>query len=231
MADLLGKASELTGIGGGGGGGIGNVITIFAVVIIFGLIAIGATYLIVIRLQFKHRIVIFERVDGIPKVTRRDRARTMKIGKAGDEAFYLKKHKKIIPSPSIQTGNNIYWFWISDDGEWMNFGPGNFDEDRRELGAHFLDKEVRHTRTALQHSIEDRYSQPGFWEKYGGIVAYTVLILVTAIGFWLIIDKLIEVSNATSGAVDAAKGVLEETKRVLSGLDTITSGGSGYVQS
>lgn len=229
---ILGQASELTGIGGGGqiAGGITNIIKIGGLVLFFGAIIAFVVVYFVLRAKYKFRVVIFERVDGRFKVTRRDMAKSEKLGEGGDEVFFLRKHKKLLPAPTIQTGNNIYWYFISDDGEWINFGPGDFDENRREIGAQFLDKEMRYARTSLDYMVKERYDKPGFWERYGGMVAYTVLILVTAIGFWLLLDKMLEISGSVNGAVQTAKEVLEESARLLGAIDTIQSGGAGYIQ-
>lgn len=129
--------------------------------------------------------------------------------------------------PSIQSGKNTFLYFISDDGEWINFSHGDFDENRREAGAQFLDKEMRYARTSLQHLGEERYSGRGFWEKYGGMVAYSVLILVTCIGLWLIVDKMVEFHSTSSSVMNIAEQVLDKANQILGNVDSINSGGSG----
>lgn len=226
--DLLGQGADLVGIGGGGGFN-GSSITIFLLVIGFVIVGGFCAFLIIMRKQFKYNAVIFERVDGRFKVTGKDRAKKIKLGGHGDEIFQLQKRKKVLPMPTIQTGNNTYWYFISDDGEWINFGPGDFDENRREVGAQFLDKEMRYARSSLEYAFRERYDGPDFWQKYGGLVAYTALILVTAIGFWLLIDKMVDVAGTVKGAVDSAAKVLEATERLLGAADNVQSGGSGFI--
>lgn len=228
MVDLVGEAGNLIGLGGGTGFDVGNIVLIFVGFIFFAIVAAAGTYYIVNRIQYKLKIIIFQRVDGRFKVTARDKAKIIKVGEAGDDAFVLRKFKKMIPSGNIQTGDRTYWYFISDDGEWINFSPGDFDEDRREMGSQFLDREMRYARTSLQQMTKERYNKPNFLEKYGGMIAYSILILVTCIGFFLIVDKMLDVAAASSSAVEASKGVLTETKRILGYIDTI-QGGSGIV--
>ena len=228
-ADFFGTAGDMLGVGAGGGFDLTMVIGIVVLIIVFAIIAAVATYFIVSAKQFKLEVIIYEKIGGEMRPNRRDKAKRIYIGNGGDEALFLRKHRKILPMPTIQVRPNTFYYAISDDGEWVNFKFGDFDKDRKEMGATFLDKEMRYARTSLQYMSKERYDKRGFWEKYGGIVAYAALILVTAIGYWLLIDKMIDLSQASSGAVNAAQAVLEETKRILGILDTLT-GGSGLSQ-
>ena len=223
--DLVGGFNDLTG-GVGSGIDFGLIITIFALIVLFAVIGGIAAFVIASQMQFKVKVRVFERVAGKFRPTRSDKAKRMIIGQGGDEILYLKKHKKMLPMPTIQATQNTYWFFISDDGEWINFELGDFDDDRRAMGASFLDKEMRYARAGLQLMAKERYDKRGFMEKYGGMIAYAVLILVTSVGFWLLIGEMIDVSQASTGAINAAKEVLAETGRILGSLDTI-KGGSG----
>ena len=235
MASLLGQVGEMTGIGQGGGNaiksgmGVGDFFTVLLVILIFGIIAAVVTVMIVLRRQYKYKIVIFERVDGRFKVTRRDGAKSIKIGNQGDEVFFLRKHKKILSTPQIQTGDNTFWFYVSDDGEWINFGPGDFDENRREMGAFMLDKEMRAFRMALHHLADQRMGVGNFWEKYGGVIAFGVLILMLSIGFWLVTREMAKIVGSMGGLIEAAKSVVEATNNLLGGLSNVQGGGTGYI--
>ena len=225
-ADFIGTAGSLLG-GNGGGPDITLIITIFAFIILFAVIGGIAAFVIASQMQYKLKVRIFERVAGKFRPTRADKARRLVLGNGGDEVLMLKKHKKMLPMPTIQALQNTYWFFISDDGEWINFELGDFDEDRKAMGSTMVDREMRYARGALQLMAKERYDKRGFLEKYGGLIAYSVLILVTAVGFWLLIDKMIDVSSAAAGAVNAAEKVLQETGRILGSLDNVKTGGSG----
>lgn len=228
MVDLIGEAKGLTGIGAGSGGSVAQTLFIL-MLIILGAIVIGVvTYFVVKRMQYKFKIVIFQKVGGVPQPSLRDKGRMVRLGESGDTALRLLKAKKLLPTPTIQTGIKTFWYYVSDDGEWMNFGPGDFEESRREMGATFLDKEMRYARTSLQAMAKERYDKGSFLTKYGGIIAYGIFILITAIGFYLLLDKMTEVSAAAGGAVEAASAVLEKTSEILGSLDNL-QGGSGIV--
>lgn len=231
MVDILSKAGQLTGIGQGGGGGVdaGTVILFVAIAILFSIICAIGTWFFVRWWQYKFKIIIFQRINGQFQETTRRRARIIPVGKGGDQAIILNKPKKILPMPTIQSGKNTFNYFISDDGEWINFSFGDFDEDRREAGSLFLDKEMRYARTSLQHMGEERYAGKGFWEKYGGMVAYSVLILVTCIGMYLIVDKMVEFHGSMSVTMDVAKNVLDKADQILGKVDSINSGGSGLI--
>lgn len=233
--DLISEGKSIIGIGAKEGvakTGVsgGTIMFIIVLILIFITLALLLTLWLLKRKQFKYKIIIFERIDGRFQVSRRDKARRLPIGKSGDEVMYLRKFKKFLPTPTIQTGINTYWFFISDDGEWINFGTGDFDENRREMGAKFLDKEMRYARVGLDTMIKERHDKPSFWEKYGGLIAYTVLILVTAIGFWLLMDKMLDVSASAGGAVDSARGVLEQIDKILAKVNNVCTGGAGYTE-
>ena len=227
MVDIVSSAGKLTGFGGGGGSNATLIITFFLVAIFIMVACAFGTWWLIRFLQYKYKIVVFQRINNQFQETTRVKARIIPIGRGGDQAILLNKPAKILPMPSIQSGKNTFNYFVSDDGEWINFSFGDFDEDRREVGSQFLDKEMRYARTSLQKMGEERYNETGFWEKYGGMVAYSVLILVTCIGMWMVVDKLVDFSVSISGSMDTATKVLEKADQILGKVDNINSGGSG----
>lgn len=228
MVDLIGSAKDLTGLGTGGGIDVTLIITILALIVVFGMLAGGLTWWIVTKKSYRITIKKWERINGRFQEVGIDKGKVIPIGGGGDSAIFLKKHKKILPMPVIQTGINTYWYFVSDDGEWINFGPSDFDEDRKVMGAQMLDREMRYARTSLQALGKERYNKTSFLEKYGGMIAYAALIIVTAVGFWLLIDKMLDVAGSTAAAMEASKEVMKEAARLLGSLDNL-KGGSGIV--
>ena len=229
MADFLQSAGDLTGIGQSAGGGTDvTLIVIFFVIAMFVMVgtAVG-TWMLIRWYQYKYKIIIFQRINGQFQETMRKKARILPIGKGSDQVLLLNRPKKLLPMPSIQSGKNTFNYFISDDEEWINFRFSDFDDDRRSAGAQFLDKEMRYARTSLQHLGEERYNAKGFWEKYGGVIAYASLIMITCIGMWLIIDKMVEFQGVSTATMSAAEQVLDKLGGVLGGVDNIATGGSG----
>lgn len=197
------------------------VITLIVFLIIFALLAAVSTWLIINRLLFSKKIVLFEKVGKTIEPTRKDRARILKWGDSGDTVFFTRKTKKYLPTPTIQTGRNTFWYYMREDGEWINIGIEDIDTKMKEVKAHFLDKEMRYGRVALHRNLEERFKKITFWDKYGGFIAYTVLIVIISISMYLMFDKFIAISNGLSGAMDAADKVIDKLNILLVNMDRI----------
>ena len=211
------------------GGGILTVVMFFVIIIILIMIGALVTYFVIMALVYNKRIVIFEKIGGRAEVTIRAKAREVKVGDGGDTAFYIQRVKKFVPTPTIQTGRRTYWYYKRNDGELINIGISDIDEQMRVVKAHFLDKEMRYSRTALQRNMRERYDKLKFWDKYGGLIMYTVLIAITGIMVYLLFDKFIEVSSSVASAVNSAKEVLDASRDLLLAVDNVQSGSGGIV--
>ncbi len=193
-------------------------------------VALGTlTYFIMQRRKFNKKIIILEKVNGQYQPTSNDWAMNYKIGQGGDVVFFLKKNKKYLPMASLQTGVRTYWFAIREDNEWINIGIDDIDFEMRKIKAKFLDKEMRLSRVALQRNMRERFDKPGFWMKYGGLVAYIGLIAITGIMFWLLLDRAIGAIGDVESLLNTQTEVMELAKDVLAAIDGIKSGGTGYV--
>ena len=206
-----------------------NFITWLLVAVIF-IVVIGAVaYLVIKRLKFNKKIIIWERINQNFEPTRKDWAMEMKLSLIGDTIFYLKGHKKYIPNPSFQVGRRTYHYFIREDGEWINFRFEDFDESSRTMGAKFLDKEMRFARTQIQKGLGDRYDKPGFWKQYGLLVVSIAFIVVVGMMFWLSLDKFIDIIGATANILDKLEPLLDRSDDILVSIDNVCTGGSGYI--
>lgn len=209
------------------GAGIANAITLLIIAVLILIIVIALVIGIIYLLRFNKKIIMFTDVNGKPEIVGRTRGTFITIKETGDTVLYLRRPRKYLPTPRIQTGRNTYWYFIREDQEWINIGLGDINEQFREIGARFLDTEMRYARTALQAKIKERYEKPGFWATYGTLIVNFGAIAIIMIFLWLIVDQLIDLAGTVNSAVDAAADVMEETKRILGSLDSIQSGGSG----
>jgi len=209
--------------------GLIPVITFFIFFIIIAILIAILAYFIAIMKIYNKKIQIFEKIGGRIILTKKDRAREIKIGNTGDTAFRTRKTKKILPTPSIQSGKRVYWFYIREDNEWINFGIGDIDEEMRQIKAHFLDKEMRYARTQLQKSMQERYQKITFLEKYGGLLVWTFFLIIMGIVMWLWFDKLTEMAGVAKDSLESARQVQELAKDTLISVDNIRSGGSGII--
>lgn len=240
-ADLLQTTGDILNYGSGQGLGIdvGFILVMLIVLIIGGLAAAGIVIWISYMRQFKIKINKFEKINGRYINEANLRARVVPVGNGGDSAFLIRKPRKILPIANLQSGINTYNYFVSSDGEWINFEFGNFDEDRKEMGAHMLDMEMRYARTSLQHLGKERYGKATFMQKYGGMIAYSVLITITIVGMFIIVKEMASTASAASSMVqvasrasvessEATKEVLHEVARILGAVDGI-KGGSGII--
>lgn len=194
-------------------------------ILILVIIAAGiAVWFAIQRKRFNKKIVIWEKVGNTFEPTIKDKAMEMKHGSVGDTIFFIKRMKKYVPTPSLQTGRNTFYFFKRQDGELINFTPADFDLKSKELGAQFLDKEMKYARTSLDGSWKERYEKQNFWDKYGQQIVNFGSIVIIMLFLWLIVKELMDISGAIQGAINAAKEVQESTKEILIGLDNIKNG-------
>jgi len=203
-----------------------SVVTFAVILFIVAIIFAVILFIVLTATKYNKKLVIFQKVGKTIEVVKRDRAMVVKFGEAGDTIFFVKKSKKYLPDPSIQTGRNTYWYYIREDGEWINFGIEDIDEKFKELKIHYLDKEMRYARTQIQRNLKERYDQPNFWTKYGGLIAYIGLVAMTGIMMWLLFDKFLDIASSVNVAIDKAAEVQETTKQIIGGLDGLKATGS-----
>ncbi len=205
-----------------GGSSLLTFITWLLIAVIF-LVCVGVGAWFFVRwLKFNNKIIIFEKIAGRFEHTKTDKAMEIKVSLAGDTAFFLRRHKKYLPRPTLQAGRRVYWFFIRSDGEWINIVPEDFDEKARTLGAKFLDKEVRYARSQIQKGLKERYDKDSFWKSHGATILTFSFIALIAVMSWFLFDKWIEGLNAVPNILDKLSILIEK-------VDNACTGGAGYV--
>lgn len=227
LSDITSKIPDL----GIDTGQIFGALTWLAIITVLGIIVGITTWIILSGKKFNIKVIVFEKISGRFEQTGSYKAMIQTIGDAGDTVLFIKKIKKFVPTPSIQTGRNVYWFFIRKDREWINAGIEDFDEKSEEMNVYFLDKEMRYARAALQKNLKERYAKLSFLEKYGGLIVWTTLCLIIIVGFVLFMDKMIEITGAVDVMVqtgaEQTEIVLKAAEGVINKLDNVC-GGSGY---
>jgi len=230
MVDISGEVGSLfTGVKAFGLQTVGLVAWFFIVVIL--AITVGViTFMVVRRKRYNIKLIIFEKVNGKYQPTRKDVAIEMKYSYDGTTVFYLRKHKKILPRGTIQTGARIYWYKIRDDGEWENVDPYGFVEDADSDHQNLLHKDMRLARASIQKGHRERFEKKQSWlAQNWTIVLGVAFIAMLGIMVFLLFDKFIDVSNSINGAIQATGTVLERTEVIIARMDTICQGGTGYL--
>ena len=211
--------------------GFVGVIAILLYIFIFCVILGIIVYIVLMNLRYNKRIVIFENLAGKGYVpVGKDRAMLYKIGDSGEEILKLRRRKSFKSSYGKKMGKNTYWFAIGGDGYWYNVTLEDLDTKKLEMGVNPVDRDMRYMHVAIRRNIQQRFDKPGFWEKYGGLIAYTILILITGIMMWLLFDKYITITNQLNAGIQTGKEVMDAASDVLAAVDNInTQRASGIV--
>jgi len=207
---------------------IGTIV--WGIIIVFVLSVIGiVSFIIVNKRKYKNKIVIFEKINGVPQDTGKDRACELKLNRGGDSVFFLQKRKLYLPTPRIQSGKRKYYFYIREDGEWINFSIKNIDETMRLADAHFLDKEVRYARTQLQKGLKERYETKNFLKEYAPVIISVMFIIIIGVFTFLLFDKWLGLAEVTNQGMKASGEVMAQAKQILASIDNIQAGGTGMI--
>ena len=197
----------------------GNITAIFIIAI---LILVGITSLIVVvfsRRRFYIKIPLWKNIGNQPKRVGIYRARIFPIGKAGDRLWFVKGAKKYIAPAIIQTAPNEYPHWEREDGEWINFGIQDLDEEQKKAGIKFIHQDMRSQRIATSNLLEQRLMQKGFWEKYGVVIGYVIFFLVISIAVVMNLYMMQKTIEHLSPLID----------KITEALDKVYAGERGIV--
>lgn len=211
--------------------GLGKV-GLYFVLLVSVLIAVGVGLFMLIRyLKFNKHINLLEDVSGSDDLepVGHDKAMLVKVAKSGMEVLYLKKRKIYVGAYGKRMGKNRYYFATGPDGYKYNITLGSLKEGLEKVHIKPTPVNMRYQNEALQEIIKDRYDKTTFWEKYGGMIAFTGLIALFGIMSYLLIDKFVEVASTTAQVLEAAKEVQDGTREIIGALDSLK--GAGGVKS
>jgi hypothetical protein len=188
-----------------GAGSMGNIVLLFALGII--IVALVCAIIIVVykRKQYFLKIPLYSSIGNRPTRIGYYKARVISIGTAGDKLWFVKKARKYLSPGTIQSAPNEFWYWVREDGEWINFSIKDLDEVSKTAGVKFIQQDMRMARLATERLLEQRLMKKNFWEKYGvmiGFVLYFLLVTVSlAIMFYLWGD-IIEQTSQLLGTIN-----------------------------
>lgn len=202
-----------------------GVITIIVIAIIVILLLGLGVYVFLQYIKYNKKIKIFEEVNGRMEETKQDRAMELSYGRSGDTVFYLKKRKKYLPRPEIQTGRRTYWYFIREDGEWINIGLENVNLMMKQANVKFLHPEMRYARTSLLKSLKDRYDKPKLWTMQNIVAIGLIGAMIVACVFqYLTIDKWFSIGDKVNSMIETSGKVMEKADKVVAGLANICTG-------
>lgn len=196
---------------------VGNFVLIIALIILFVFIFCGVLIFFLYTKNYKHKIKVYGMIGNTSMLKWTDRAKEIKIGTAGDKLFYLRKQKRYLPPPTLQTGPREWWFWEREDGELINIRFDNIDENMKTLGAKFVDADMRMQRLGIEKNLQYRLQKESFWEKYGDKiinVAFYILVMIILIVLFM---QWRQTAVAIEGAVTKSGEVLTKLSEKMCG--------------
>jgi len=201
-------------------GFVGNALALFLIVV---LIFAGIGWLIYWRITSKAyfiKIPLYRLVGNKPTRVAIYRARKFSISRAGDILWFVKGVKKFIAPATIQSAPNEFLHWEREDGEWINFGLGDLDEDQKRAGVKYIHQDMRSQRIATSNILEQRLVNKGFWDKYKDMIVHLVFYLVVMICMIVIFWQWSKITADVGGLVNT----LIEARREFGGQNIIPEG-------
>ena len=207
------NVGEIFGFNKISGGGNLTTIALVIVISIIIMVLIAITVLYFMRKKtYIYSIHVFKLVGNTPTRVGVYRAKMIPIGRAGDQLMYVGKLKKYLPPPAIQSAKNEFWFWIREDGEFINFSMDNLDSISKKAGIKFIHQDMRMQRLATDRLLEQRLMQKSFWEKYGDMIGMAILYIIIAVSLTIFMFQYGKIVSQTGALLDVAHRYMLETQ-------------------
>lgn len=163
-------------------GNIGMIaLVIFVAILFLGLVGLGI-FLWLQKKQLKYSIPLEKKIGNNTIRVATYKAKEIKIGMAGDKLWYVPKAKKYISPATIQTAPNEYTHFEREDGEWINIGYPDIDEEMKQKKVKFVHADMRAQRISIGNILEDRFKdKKSWWEKYGHLVTHVIFYFVVCL--------------------------------------------------
>lgn len=194
------------------------LIVVIAVVILclLGALIFG----LIVKRQYWIRIHVFRLIGNIPTRVAVYSAKEVPFGRAGDKlwrvagAGFIKfKAIKWMPVGKLQTAPKEFWYYIREDGEWINFILSDLNKTSKEMGVRFVQEDMRLQRLATERLLEQRLLDKTFWEKWGNVIMTVILFLTIAICMVIIFyqwGKIIEAMQPLVVSIQRSLSIVEK---------------------
>ena len=195
------------------GGSLGTYGSI-ALIVTLAVLILGSIAFIFywksVKKNYWIKIHVFRLIGNIPTRVAVYSAKEVPFGMAGDKLWKVApqgimqmfKAIKWLPVGKIQTAPKEFWYYIREDGEWINFSLSDLNEIQKKAGIRFVQEDMRLQRLATERLLEQRLLKKSFWEKWGTTVMLIMVFLVVAVcmviiffQFGKLMDKFIIVEN------------------------------------
>ena len=191
------------------------------------------------RWNFTYNVLEDAEGSGHSIPTRKGRCRLIKISDSGVEIFFLPKEKKYRTAYGRRSGKNHIIWSIDAAGYWHNVYFGSVDKKLQELGVNIVSPQARLAEASIRKVVKDSYENKDFMTKYGVMIAFGMLfICIIALGISQYVNFGQQIKASTANAegskaikdtLTAQKEVIVATNQLITKLDVVQSGGSGFI--
>ena len=196
--------------------------------LILAAIAGGVTYYIVNKRTWNKTIVKFREVHGVARRVGVEKAKEVTLPNTSVRAFFLQS-KIFLPRGSIESAENEYWYFIRNDGEWINVGLENINEKLDQMGLKMDHTDMRMANAALKKLVDNSYKKTNWMKEWAPYIGFTVIILIVGVMGYLVMGESAKVVSAAGGNVESLKDITASMAEILRSLENIKSG-SGVIQ-
>jgi len=204
-------------------GSILLLITLAGIVVI--LVAVIA-FILITKKTFWIKIHVFRLIGNTPTRVAIFKAKEENVGRAGDKLWRVApsglgmpfKIIKWLPVGKYQTASAEFWYWIRQDGEWINFTLSDLDKQSEKLNIKFIQEDMRLQRLATERLLTERFLKKSFWERYGPLIMYLIFFLVITVAMVIIFFQWSKIVEQISNLVSIIENVLETQQTASTGL-------------
>lgn len=191
--------------------------------IVFLLLAAAVTFWYINKKSYKKTIVKFREINGVVRRVGTEKAKEIVLPNTSIRAFYLRSSKFYLPRPSIETGVEEYWYFVRDDGEWLNIGLTNVNEMMKKLNIKFDHTDMRMANAALKRLIDKAYKKSNWIKEWAPYIGFAVIIIMLGIAGFLVMGESAKVVSAAAKNVESLSSITEALKDILVNINNIAS--------
>ncbi len=191
--------------------------------IILAIIAGGFTFWYTNKKSYNKTIVKFREINGRTTRVGVEKAKEITLEGTSVRAYYLKSSKFFIPRPSIESAENEFWYFIRNDGEWLNIGLENINEKMDTLGLKFDHTDMRMANAALKRLVDKSYKKSNFLKEWMPYIGFSIIIIMVGISGYLVIGEASKVMGGAAANIEALAEITKTMNEILSNMNNIAS--------
>lgn len=196
---------------------IGQQMVVVIYLVFIGLILLGVVFIFLVIKRYNVNVIILQKT-GKSLIQHRTKGGVFAKKKYDPEKFYLQKFKNLDCEPPEKEyyyidkrGKPCVMLYMKDE---KTIVPLKINAEEQEINP--VDYKGNYWLALKSRENNNRYSNEGFWDKYGGIVIVASAMVFAIVMFVLTYKYMLDVSGqasaAASGLKEAVQALAEATK-------------------